>query len=137
MSSPLVFKQKMSTINSSDEEAVAKRFSEFKEMLILLGKLKEKDPVNDDVLLMRFLRARQYSIPLATQMFTECEEWREKMDVDSLVNSYTFEENELVSKIYPRCYVRNLMGYRYDLIQLISIKLIELEGVFISNDYAT
>ena len=92
----------MSTINPEDEQAISKCFLEFKEMLNLLGKLKES---HNDVLLMRFLRARQYSIPLATQMFTECEEWREKMDVDGIVESFAYEENELVAKIYPRFYV--------------------------------
>ena len=97
-----------STINPDDPKAVAKCFSEFKEMLTLLGKL---DASHNDVLLMRFLRARQYSIPLATQMFTECQEWRLKTNVDSLVESFAFPEVAQVAQIYPRFYVCVLFSF--------------------------
>lgn len=90
-------------IDPNDQAAVQKCFKEFKEMLGLLGLLNDS---HNDVLLMRFLRARQYSIPLATKMFTESEEWRKKMNVESLVKDFVFPEDKLVAAIYPRFYVR-------------------------------
>jgi hypothetical protein len=83
----------------TDAKSIEKAFEHFKETLSLTGKLNSS---HNDFLLMRFLRARQYNIPLALQMFQESEEWRVKMQVDKITSTFRFHEHAAVSKIYPR-----------------------------------
>ncbi|KAJ3304717.1 cytosolic factor, phosphatidylinositol/phosphatidylcholine transfer protein [Kappamyces sp. JEL0829] len=78
-----------------------KAFSQFKEILTLTGKLNAS---HNDILLMRFLRARQLNVQNALKMFQESEEWRAKMNVDKIVTTFRFHEHEAVSMLYPRYY---------------------------------
>ena len=37
-------------------------------------------------------------------MFTECEQWRKEQNIDDIVETFTFDENPLVTAYYPRYY---------------------------------
>jgi len=37
-------------------------------------------------------------------MFSACENWREEIHLDELVETWNFEENPLVNEYYPRFY---------------------------------
>ncbi|KAJ3333471.1 cytosolic factor, phosphatidylinositol/phosphatidylcholine transfer protein [Blyttiomyces sp. JEL0837] len=59
---------------------------------------------HDDHLLLRFLRARKFQIPLAKKMWTECEQWREDYQTDTIITTLDFPEYPIVKKFYPRFY---------------------------------
>ncbi|KAF8874142.1 CRAL-TRIO domain-containing protein [Mucidula mucida] len=58
----------------------------------------------DDALLLRFLRARKFDVPLAKKMLQECEQWRKDFGVDDIVKNFDFKEREEVNKYYPSYY---------------------------------
>ncbi|KAJ3100879.1 cytosolic factor, phosphatidylinositol/phosphatidylcholine transfer protein [Phlyctochytrium planicorne] len=78
----------------------------------ILAKFKEEitadgiyDPAkHDDHLLLRFLRARKFQIPLAKKMFAECEAWRKEYGTADLKDTFDFPEWLVCKKFYPRFY---------------------------------
>ncbi|KAI1313850.1 cytosolic factor, phosphatidylinositol/phosphatidylcholine transfer protein [Mortierella claussenii] len=59
---------------------------------------------HDDHLLLRFLRARKFHIAHTYKMFADCEAWRKELGVDSLKDTFVFEEEDAVRSCYPRYY---------------------------------
>ncbi|KAG0375386.1 MAG: CRAL-TRIO domain-containing protein [Linnemannia gamsii] len=59
---------------------------------------------HDDHYVLRFLRARKFSIPNTHKMFVDCENWRKELQVDTLIDTFVFEEEEAVRNCYPRYY---------------------------------
>ncbi|KAJ3197532.1 hypothetical protein HK101_002835 [Irineochytrium annulatum] len=59
---------------------------------------------HDDHLLLRFLRARKFQLPLAKQMFIACEDWRKEYGTATLRDTLEFPEYPIVKKFYPRYY---------------------------------
>ncbi|KAF9135686.1 cytosolic factor, phosphatidylinositol/phosphatidylcholine transfer protein [Mortierella sp. 14UC] len=59
---------------------------------------------HDDHYVLRFLRARKFSIPNTHKMFVDCENWRKELQVDSLIDTFVFEEEEAVRNCYPQYY---------------------------------
>jgi len=59
---------------------------------------------HDDHTLLRFLRARKFDPVKSLKMFNDCEEWREKENVNTILNDFEFPERNQVQKIYPRFY---------------------------------
>ncbi|KAF9115380.1 cytosolic factor, phosphatidylinositol/phosphatidylcholine transfer protein [Mortierella sp. AM989] len=59
---------------------------------------------HDDNLLLRFLRARKFHLGHTHKMFTDCENWRKELGVDTLKQTFVFEEEEAVRGCYPRYY---------------------------------
>ncbi|KAJ3110329.1 cytosolic factor, phosphatidylinositol/phosphatidylcholine transfer protein [Phlyctochytrium bullatum] len=85
-------------LTAEQEEILAK----FKEELTAEGFY---DPAkHDDHLLLRFLRARKFQIPLSKKMWIECETWRKEYGTDDLRDNFEFPEYPIVKKFYPRFY---------------------------------
>ncbi|KAJ3212149.1 hypothetical protein HDU67_003985 [Dinochytrium kinnereticum] len=80
------------------DEALAK----FKEELAAEGLYNPE--IHDDHLLLRFLRARKFQIPLAKKMWSESEAWRKEYGTDDLKDNFDFPEYPVVKKFYPRYY---------------------------------
>ncbi|KAF9995527.1 cytosolic factor, phosphatidylinositol/phosphatidylcholine transfer protein, partial [Entomortierella chlamydospora] len=59
---------------------------------------------HDDHLLLRFLRARKFHIGHTHKMFVDCENWRKELGVDTLRETFVFEEEDAVRSCYPRYY---------------------------------
>ncbi|KAG0287603.1 cytosolic factor, phosphatidylinositol/phosphatidylcholine transfer protein [Linnemannia gamsii] len=59
---------------------------------------------HDDHYILRFLRARKFSIPNTHKMFVDCENWRKELQVDTLIDTFVFQEEEAVRNCYPRYY---------------------------------
>ncbi|KAF9297424.1 cytosolic factor, phosphatidylinositol/phosphatidylcholine transfer protein [Linnemannia elongata] len=59
---------------------------------------------HDDHYILRFLRARKFNIPNTHKMFVDCENWRKELQVDTLIDTFVFEEEEAVRNCYPRYY---------------------------------
>jgi hypothetical protein len=59
---------------------------------------------HDDHLLLRFLRARKFDLTRTMEMFTNCENWRRSKNVDEIYETFRFDEQMEVNKIYPRFY---------------------------------
>ncbi|XP_063238231.1 SEC14-like protein 2 [Bacillus rossius redtenbacheri] len=64
-------------------------------------------PHHDDQYLLRWLRARKFNAEAAEKMLRDSMKWREKWDVDNLVN---WEPPEVIKKYYPS----GLAGYDKD-----------------------
>ncbi|KAG6885776.1 hypothetical protein C0993_009881 [Termitomyces sp. T159_Od127] len=60
--------------------------------------------VDDDALLLRFLRARKFDVAKAKEMFLAAEQWRQENGVDTIIDDFDFSEREEVSKYYPQYY---------------------------------
>lgn len=58
----------------------------------------------DDASLLRFLRARKFDVEKAKEMFINCETWREKEGVDTILQDFHYTEKPLVAKMYPQYY---------------------------------
>lgn len=58
----------------------------------------------DDASLLRFLRARKFDVEKAKEMFTNCETWREKEGVNTILKDFHYTEKPLVAKMYPQYY---------------------------------
>jgi CRAL/TRIO domain/CRAL/TRIO, N-terminal domain len=59
---------------------------------------------HDDHLLLRFLRARQFKIPAAMEMFKKWIAWRLEFKTDDILQEFDFPEYLQVRTIYPRIY---------------------------------
>lgn len=59
---------------------------------------------HDEYYLRRFLRARQYRLPEATEMIVKAEQWRDEFGVQEIVKTFSFPEFEELQKVYPRSY---------------------------------
>ncbi|KAF5102818.1 hypothetical protein DV451_001708 [Geotrichum candidum] len=84
--------------NLTDKEK--KILSDFHEALLALG---YKDRL-DDANLLRFLRARKFDIPLAIEMFKNCETWREEFGTNTILDDFHYNEKKQVAKYYPQYY---------------------------------
>lgn len=60
--------------------------------------------IHDDNLLLRFLRARQFKLPAAVEMFTKSQEWRKSYGTEKILQEFDFPEYLSVRTIYPRIY---------------------------------
>lgn len=58
----------------------------------------------DDASLLRFLRARKFSLPKAKLMFEECEKWRALFGTNTILQDFHYTEKPLVAKMYPQYY---------------------------------
>lgn len=54
--------------------------------------------------LLRFLRARNFDLKAATEMYKRTEEWRKNIDIDRLYEDFAFDERPQVSKFGWRMY---------------------------------
>jgi hypothetical protein len=61
---------------------------------------------HDDHLLLRFLRARKFQIPLSKKMFIDYITWRKDFGTDELIDTLEFPEFLVVQRFYPRFYHR-------------------------------
>ncbi|TPX67450.1 hypothetical protein CcCBS67573_g07496 [Chytriomyces confervae] len=57
---------------------------------------------HSDILLGRFLKARNFDVPLATAMFIKWREWYVQERVDDILQTFTFPELPALREIYPR-----------------------------------
>jgi len=60
-------------------------------------------PRYDDYYFLRFLRARQFKLQEALEMFHNYLQWRQEVDADSAI-SFEFPEANEIKKFYPQCY---------------------------------
>lgn len=58
----------------------------------------------DDATLLRFLRARKFDIPKATQMFEACEKWRAEFGTNTILTDFHYVEKSKVAQYYPQFY---------------------------------
>ena len=58
----------------------------------------------DDYDLLRFCRARKFVLADIQVMFTKFVNWREKEEVDTIIDSYKYEERAAVQEVYPHGY---------------------------------
>lgn len=58
----------------------------------------------DDASLLRFLRARKFSVAKARVMFEDCEKWRALFGTDTILQDFKYTEKPLVAKMYPQYY---------------------------------
>ncbi|KAK5099054.1 cytosolic factor, phosphatidylinositol/phosphatidylcholine transfer protein [Exophiala xenobiotica] len=58
----------------------------------------------DTLTLLRFLRARKFSVQMAHDMFTANEKWRKEFGTDELVHNFEYKEKPDVFKYYPQYY---------------------------------
>ncbi|ORY66770.1 putative SEC14-phosphatidylinositol/phosphatidylcholine transfer protein [Neocallimastix californiae] len=89
-----------SLANLSEEQK--KKLDEFKAMLKEKNEFREEE--HNDHLLLRFLRARDFDLTKTYEMFSNCQKWRESINIDELCTSFEFPEEEEVQKLYPRFY---------------------------------
>lgn len=59
---------------------------------------------HDDHSLLRFLRARKFSLNDAVKMWLEKEKWALEFKVDEIISSFSFPQWQEVRKYYPRFY---------------------------------
>ncbi|KAJ1536874.1 cytosolic factor, phosphatidylinositol/phosphatidylcholine transfer protein, partial [Cladochytrium tenue] len=82
-----------------EEEATLRDFK------VILTEARLYDPAtHSDHLLLRFLRARKFQIPLAFKMWQECQTWREEFGTNTIITDFDFPEYPIVKKFYPRFY---------------------------------
>jgi len=55
----------------------------------------------DDMTLLRFLRARQLDLELATTMYMNHRHWRTSFETDTIIWDYDFPERDRVLQVYP------------------------------------
>eukprot|EP00200_Dunaliella_tertiolecta_P019845 CAMPEP_0202404792 /NCGR_PEP_ID=MMETSP1128-20130828/5934_1 /ASSEMBLY_ACC=CAM_ASM_000463 /TAXON_ID=3047 /ORGANISM="Dunaliella tertiolecta, Strain CCMP1320" /LENGTH=296 /DNA_ID=CAMNT_0049009347 /DNA_START=58 /DNA_END=945 /DNA_ORIENTATION=+ len=58
----------------------------------------------DELVLLRFLKARQWNIPLATSMYKAMGQWRKEHQVDELYRTFDFPELKDLLLVYPHFY---------------------------------
>jgi len=89
-----------SLANLSEEQK--QKLDEFKAMLKEKNEFREEE--HNDHLLLRFLRARDFDLTKTYEMFSNCEKWRESINIDELCINFEFPEEKEVQKLYPRFY---------------------------------
>lgn len=57
--------------------------------------------LDDDLTLLRFLKARAWDAPKAAEMYANMADWRAANGVDALVGSFKFPERAAVRLLYP------------------------------------
>jgi hypothetical protein len=77
-------------------------FDEFKDLIKAEGLFVPER--HDDHYILRFLRARKFNVQHTHKMFVDCENWRKELQVDTLIDTFVFEEEEAVRNCYPRYY---------------------------------
>ncbi|ORZ29452.1 CRAL-TRIO domain-containing protein [Catenaria anguillulae PL171] len=70
----------------------------------LVAENKFRPTHHDEHLLLRFLRARKFNVPLAKTMLLNCEAWREKDKVEELARTFQFPEGDQIRALYPQYY---------------------------------
>ncbi|GAQ83019.1 hypothetical protein KFL_001330015 [Klebsormidium nitens] len=70
----------------------------FRKSLMLKGMLRARD---DDITLLRFLRARQFDLEKAEAMFAAMLKFREENNVDTIRETFAFPEKDKVKQYYP------------------------------------
>jgi hypothetical protein len=60
--------------------------------------------VPDQLVLKRFLRARQWDVGQATSMYMAMQEYRRETKVEEIARSFVYEEEHSVQQCYPRFY---------------------------------
>ncbi|KAJ0115741.1 sec14 cytosolic factor [Diaporthe amygdali] len=83
-----------------DEEAALKGFKAYLEEKKLYQH--GPPPSHDDPTLLRFLRARKWSVPDAYGQFKDTEEWRKAIQLDVLYDTIDVEAYEQSRKLYPQ-----------------------------------
>ncbi|KAG5354645.1 SEC14 cytosolic factor [Yarrowia sp. B02] len=58
----------------------------------------------DDATLLRFLRARKFDVPLAQEMWENCEKWRKEFGTNTILEDFWYKEKKDVAKLYPQYY---------------------------------
>lgn len=58
----------------------------------------------DDHDLLRFARARKFDLPAMQLMFTNFMNWRRDQGVDTIIDTYKFDERAAVQEVYPHGY---------------------------------
>lgn len=58
----------------------------------------------DDATLLRFLRARKFDVPLAQEMWENCEKWRKEFGTNTILEDFWYKEKKEVAKLYPQYY---------------------------------
>lgn len=59
-------------------------------------------PSHDDILLLRFLRARKWVLPEAAKQFKDTEEWRRDIQIDVLYDTIDVEAYDESRQLYPQ-----------------------------------
>ena len=79
-------------------------FLQFKEW-VQLAEMGDLAKMNyDDHDLLRFCRARKFVLADIQLMWRNFIEWRQKENVDTIVDTFTFDERWEIQKYYPHCY---------------------------------
>lgn len=86
------------TSNLTEEQKTI--LAQFREKLVELKFEKRLD----DASLLRFLRARKFDLDKATEMFVNCEKWREEFGVNTIFQDFHYDEKPLVARLYPQYY---------------------------------
>lgn len=60
----------------------------------------------DDATLLRFLRARQFDVGRALEMYVACEKWRKEFGTNTILGDFEYPEREEVLKMYPKYYFK-------------------------------
>lgn len=76
------------------------RLVQLRELLVSKGYKKRLDTPS----LLRFLRARKFSVEDAFEMFANCEAWRIEFKVDDICKNFVFDKKSEISKYYPQFY---------------------------------
>ncbi|KAJ1499689.1 cytosolic factor, phosphatidylinositol/phosphatidylcholine transfer protein [Coelomomyces lativittatus] len=84
---------------TQDQSAVLEAFQ-----LKLLKENKIDVKRHDELLYLRFLRARKFDVELSKAMFLASEAWRLEFQVDQLVSDFQFPELQQIRSLYPQYY---------------------------------
>ena len=86
---------------SPEQDAV---FNEFKEWVASSGTGDMEAMHFDDYDLLRFCRARKFVIADVQLMWTNFINWRKDESVESIIETFTFDEIDQVNEVYPHGY---------------------------------
>ncbi|KAF7365466.1 CRAL/TRIO domain-containing protein [Mycena venus] len=93
-----IFTGHLGHLSSSQEEALVA----FKRQLAEAKLYDPEQPSLDDPTLLRFLRARSFSVAGALKQFSDFDKWRREHDVDNLYTTFDSAELENSRRFYPR-----------------------------------
>lgn len=85
---------------SPEQDAV---LAQFKEWIAAMG-YDLKALRFDDYDLLRFCRARKFVLADMQIMFQNYMDWRQKEEIDAIIETFNFEERSLVQEKYPHGY---------------------------------